>query len=96
MTCMSFPQVNGKPVPLPQGLKNGITVQWSDGSVIIEKISGLKVSYSLSQGVTVTVNGDMADNVCGACGSDTKPFTVSQNMQKYMASWKALDFGGLC
>ncbi|KAI4876219.1 hypothetical protein NFI96_017952, partial [Prochilodus magdalenae] len=53
--------VNGKPVTLPQQLMNETAVQWSNNTVIIEMESVITVSYSLSQGVSVTVSEEWAD-----------------------------------
>ncbi|KAK6323521.1 hypothetical protein J4Q44_G00058600 [Coregonus suidteri] len=53
--------INGKKVTLPRLLSNEVSVKVSDKTLTIERMSGLQVSYSLSQEITVTVSANMAD-----------------------------------
>ncbi|XP_041740717.1 IgGFc-binding protein-like [Coregonus clupeaformis] len=55
------PWINGKKVTLPRLLSNEVSVKVSDKTLTIERMSGLQVSYSLSQEITVTVSANMAD-----------------------------------
>lgn len=88
-----FFQINGKRVTLPQQLTNEVGVELSEDTLTIEKKASLRVSFSLSLGIAVSVSDEMAQKVCGACGSDTKVFDVQQQgFQEYMALWRALDF----
>ncbi|KAK6327240.1 hypothetical protein J4Q44_G00028850 [Coregonus suidteri] len=96
--------INGKKVTLPRLLSNEVSVKVSDKTVMIERMSGLQVSYSLSQEIIVTVSAHMADKVCGACGrlvpsGDVIPVPSFLTMQEYMDGWNAPDFptcsGGL-
>lgn len=73
-------------------------VQLIEDTVIIEKTASLRVSFSLSLGLGVSVSDEIAQNVCGACGSDAKLFDVQrQSVEEYMALWRASDFpSALC
>ncbi|KAI1901486.1 hypothetical protein AGOR_G00034930 [Albula goreensis] len=91
--------VNGRKLSLPKTLKGDITVKTSEKVVVIEKRSGLHVSYSLNQEISVTVGAHLTDKVCGACGKvDASSVfahgkaTNIQDFQAYMNIWKALDF----
>ncbi|KAM9419012.1 IgGFc-binding protein-like [Salvelinus alpinus] len=96
--------INGKKVTLPRLMSNEVSVKVSDKTVMIERMSGLRVSYSLSQEIIVTVSAHMADKVCGACGrlnpsGDIPGPSFNRTMQEYMDGWNAPDFptcsGGL-
>ena len=87
-------QVNGRTGTLPGLYKNEISVKVLEKTLVIEKVSGLRVSYSLSEEISITVSENMVDKVCGACG---KPAAVNDDymqlsMQEYLASWIAPDF----
>lgn len=70
-----------------------MTIELLEETLIIEKKGSLKVSFSLSLGLIVSVSDEMAPKVCGACGSDTKVFDVQrQGIQEYLALWRAPDF----
>ncbi|KAM4631486.1 IgGFc-binding protein-like [Polymixia lowei] len=88
--------VNGIKVTLPSQLKNDVSVKVFEKTIVIEKQSGLWLSYSHSQEVTVSVSDSMAGKVCGACGSllssrDTM-YLFEDTMQEYMAAYVAQDF----
>lgn len=93
-----FAQINGKSVTLPQQLKSDVMVQLIEDALIIEKKGSLRVSFSLSLGLGVSVSEGIAQKVCGACGSDAKLFDVQhQSVEEYMALWRASDFpSALC
>lgn len=76
---------------LPTMENNGVTVKVIDQTVIIEKPSSLRLAYSLSQEVIITVNEGIADNICGACGTLTSSITI-ENIMLYMDQFRALDF----
>ncbi|XP_034029561.1 IgGFc-binding protein, partial [Thalassophryne amazonica] len=61
--------VNGKKVSLPSKLTNELSVQIRDRAVIIERASALRVTYSVSQEVTVIVHNSLSGKTCGACGN---------------------------
>ncbi|TSO05463.1 IgGFc-binding protein [Bagarius yarrelli] len=85
--------INGKAVSLPQQLKNEVTVQLTGDTITVEKKNSLKVSFSFSLGLVVSIHDEMTQKVCGACGSDNKVFDVQrQDLQEYWALWRALDF----
>ncbi|XP_053087229.1 IgGFc-binding protein-like [Pangasianodon hypophthalmus] len=98
LTSKQATWINGKPVTLPQQLNNEVIVQLTEDILTIEKKASLRVSFSLSLGLVVSVSDEMAQKVCGACGSDTKVFNVQrQGVQEYFALWRALDFpSALC
>ncbi|XP_048086182.1 IgGFc-binding protein-like [Alosa alosa] len=87
--------VNGRRVNLPSLLKNEISVKISEKTVVIEKISALRVTYSMTQDISVTVSDHFADKVCGACGKMTGDVSItvdSKSVKKWMDSWRAPDF----
>lgn len=99
MLCIYiFFQINGRLVTLPQQLKNEVSVQLTEDALTIEKKDSLRVSFSLLFGLTVSVNDQMAQKVCGACGKDAKVFDVqNQGIQEFLALWRAPDFpSALC
>lgn len=70
---------------------NEVMVQVIDQTVIIEKTSALRLVYSLSQEVMITVNKGIADKVCGACGTLTGS-TPGESIMFYMDQFRAGDF----
>uniref|UniRef100_A0A3P9H1N3 Fc fragment of IgG binding protein n=1 Tax=Oryzias latipes TaxID=8090 RepID=A0A3P9H1N3_ORYLA len=93
--------VNGKKVSPPNNLTNQLSVQVLDRSVIIERKSAVRVTYSVSQEVTVTVDNSLASKVCGACGNynsepkddlKTADGKVATDMSVVIGSWSAEDF----
>ncbi|KAJ8386465.1 hypothetical protein AAFF_G00169350 [Aldrovandia affinis] len=90
--------VNGQKVSLPRTLQNGVSIQASGKVVTITNKSSLQVSYSMSEGVIVTIDSQMAHKVCGACGRVTGTTTFPliegkpSGIQTYMNSWRAPDF----
>ena len=94
-------QVNGRKVTLPSKVTNELSVQVSDRSVVIEKTSGVRVTYSVSQEVTVTVDSSMSGKMCGACGNynnnskddlKTADGKIATDMSAVVSSWSAGDF----
>lgn len=88
--------VNGRPVTLPNMPKNDISWEVSEDTLMLER-SGLRVTYSLSQEVSVIVREDLAEKVCGACGNLTPGFVIMNpalqlTMTQYMTTWIARDF----
>ncbi|XP_069040743.1 alpha-tectorin-like [Lepisosteus oculatus] len=95
--------VNGKQVALPQKLKNELSIHISDKLVIIEKKSAVRVSYSVTQEVTVAVSAHLAGRTCGACGNFngdgkddmvTAGGKISVSVSEIIDSWRAKDFSG--
>lgn len=70
---------------------NEIIVKVIDQTVIIEKTSAIRLSFSLTQEVIITVNEKIADNVCGACGKLTGS-TPGESIMFYMDQYRAPDF----
>ncbi|KAI5630196.1 IgGFc-binding protein-like [Silurus asotus] len=83
--------VNGRKMTLPIMESNGVTVKVIDQTVIIEKTNAIRLSYSLSQGVIITVNNGIAEKVCGACGKFTG-FISGESIMLYMDQYRAPDF----
>ncbi|KAG5842831.1 hypothetical protein ANANG_G00181920 [Anguilla anguilla] len=89
--------VNGKKVTLPKMLQNEISVKVSDKVVVVERRSGLHLTYNVKQEVSVSVGAHLTDKLCGACGEftgDTNLFSIfgKPSIQSYMDKWRALDF----
>ncbi|KAI5087282.1 IgGFc-binding protein-like [Silurus meridionalis] len=82
---------NGRKMTLPIMESNGVTVKVIDQTVIIEKRNAIRLSYSLSQGVIITVNNGIADKVCGACGKFTGSIS-GESIMLYMDQYRAPDF----
>ena len=87
-------QVNGHKVLIPS-LRNNLSVKAIEKSIVVEKSSSFRVSYSRSQQVTVTVDDTMVGMVCGACGNvksgNFVEFAV-ETMEERMAAFVAHDF----
>lgn len=80
---------------LPSLFKNEISVKISEKTVVVEKVSALRVTYSVTQEVSVTVSDHFADEVCGACGKLNGDPTItvsSKTIKKWMDKWRAPDF----
>lgn len=92
----------------PNFSQKNVTVTVSDDTVEINSVSGLQLSFSPSNDLTMSVSEKVADLVCGACGrlsptSDT-PLTLGESLlisvqgqtTKFaslnMRKWKAPDF----
>ncbi|KAM6967506.1 IgGFc-binding protein [Aplochiton taeniatus] len=93
--------VNGKTVLLPSTLANQLSVQIIDKVVVIERASSVRVTYSISQELNVTVGDDLANKVCGACGNfnnnaqddlKTAEGGVAAALSAVVGSWRAGDF----
>ncbi|XP_037396853.1 IgGFc-binding protein-like [Pygocentrus nattereri] len=82
---------NGKKLTLPGIKRNQIFVKVIDQTVIIEKESALKLSYSLTDGITITVSETIAADLCGACGEFTGSVSGA-SIITYMDENRAPDF----
>ncbi|KAL2080138.1 hypothetical protein ACEWY4_023931 [Coilia grayii] len=86
---------NGRRVNLPSLFKNEISVKISEKTVVVEKVSALRVTYSVTQDITVSVSNHFTDKVCGACGKRSGDATMtidSKTINKWMDTWRAPDF----
>ncbi|KAL2080137.1 hypothetical protein ACEWY4_023930 [Coilia grayii] len=86
---------NGRRVNLPSLFKNEISVKISEKTVVVEKVSALRVTYSVTQEITVSVSDHFTDKVCGACGKRSGDATMtidSKTINKWMDTWRAPDF----
>lgn len=84
-------QFNGRKMTQSSMENNEVIVKVTDQTVIIEKIAAVRLSYSVSQGVIITLNEGIADKVCGACGKLTGS-TPGGSIMFYMDQFRALDF----
>uniref|UniRef100_A0A3Q3BQL9 Fc gamma binding protein n=1 Tax=Haplochromis burtoni TaxID=8153 RepID=A0A3Q3BQL9_HAPBU len=61
--------VNGRKVSLPSKVTSTLSVQISERALIIERASAVRVTYSISQEVTVIIHSSLSGKMCGACGN---------------------------
>ncbi|XP_023835727.1 zonadhesin-like [Salvelinus sp. IW2-2015] len=61
--------VNGQNVSLPSTPAKQLSVSIADRTVVIERDSGVRVTYSISQELFITIDNHLAGKVCGACGN---------------------------
>ena len=76
-------------------LRDSLSVKAIGKSIVVEKSSSFRLSYSRSQQVTVTVDDSMVGKVCGACGNLQSGVFVEfavETMQERMAAFVAQDF----
>ncbi|KAK7886665.1 hypothetical protein WMY93_026286 [Mugilogobius chulae] len=93
--------INGRKVSLPGKVGCDISVYMSDRSVVIQRSSALRVTYSITQEVTVIVDTSLSYKMCGACGNynhnskddmTTADGKVVSHVSEVVNSWKAGDF----
>ncbi|KAF7665729.1 hypothetical protein LDENG_00132510 [Lucifuga dentata] len=93
--------VNGRKVSLPNKLSNEVSVQIKDSAVVIERASAVRVTYSVSQEVTITVDSSLSNKMCGACGNynnnskddmKTADGKITTDVKVVVGSWSAGDF----
>lgn len=80
--------------------REGVSIWYRNKTVVIES-SVVRVTYSLTDGVELTVSRDLMGRVCGACGSfngdavddvATADGRSSSMMSEVASSWQAEDF----
>ncbi|XP_066531571.1 IgGFc-binding protein-like [Hoplias malabaricus] len=71
---------NGRKVTLPTMKRSQILVKIIDQTVVIEKKSAFKLSYSQTDEITITVSEDIASKLCGVCGTGSGSIT-GENME---------------
>ncbi|XP_026150201.1 uncharacterized protein LOC113122825 [Mastacembelus armatus] len=93
--------VNGRKVSLPSKVMDELSVQISGNTVIIERASVVRVTYSVSQEVTVIVDSSLSGKMCGACGNynnnskddmTTADGKIATDVSVVIGSWSAGDF----
>ncbi|XP_010737445.2 IgGFc-binding protein [Larimichthys crocea] len=93
--------VNGRKVSLPSKVMSDISVQISERSVVIERASAVRVTYSISQEVTVIIDSSLSGKMCGACGNynnnskddmKTADGKITTDVSVIVGSWSAGDF----
>lgn len=94
-------QVNGRKVSLPKKVTNELSVKASEKVVSIEKASAVQVTFSISQEVTIVIDGSLSGKVCGACGNYngnskddmvTADGKITTDVSVVVGSWSAGDF----
>ncbi|XP_057206432.1 IgGFc-binding protein isoform X2 [Triplophysa rosa] len=92
--------VNGKKVSYPIMPQEGVSVWYRNEAVVVES-SDVRVTYSLADGVGLTVSRELMGKVCGACGNfngdavddmTTSDGRSSSVMSEVVSSWQAEDF----
>ncbi|XP_072547805.1 IgGFc-binding protein [Salminus brasiliensis] len=91
--------VNGKKVSYPSAPTNGVLIDYTGGSVVIEKASSFRVEYTNTQQLTLLISDSLAGRVCGACGNFNRNLTDDMvaadgrnSSRLSVASWQAEDF----
>ncbi|KAF3691795.1 IgGFc-binding protein Fcgamma-binding protein antigen [Channa argus] len=93
--------VNGKKVSLPSKVTGEISVSVSEKFVIIERASAVRVTYSVSQEVSIIIDSSLSDKMCGACGNynnnskddmTTSDGKITTDVSVVVSSWSAGDF----
>ncbi|GAA6219039.1 IgGFc-binding protein-like [Lates japonicus] len=93
--------VNGRKVSLPSKVTGELSVKISEKTVIIERASAVRVTYSISQEVTVIIDSSLSGKVCGACGNynnnskddmTTADGKITTDVSVVVGSWSAGDF----
>ncbi|XP_026150219.1 IgGFc-binding protein-like [Mastacembelus armatus] len=93
--------VNGRKVSLPSKVMDELSVQISGNTVIIDIASVVRVTYSVSQKVTVIVDSSLSGKMCGACGNynnnskddmTTADGKIATDVSVVIGSWSAGDF----
>lgn len=94
-------QINGRKVSLPSKATSEVSVQIADRSVIIERASAVRVTYSISKEVTVIIDSSLSGKMCGACGNfnnnskddlTTADGKTTTEVSVVVGSWSAGDF----
>ncbi|XP_035492191.1 IgGFc-binding protein [Scophthalmus maximus] len=95
--------VNGRKVSLPRKVTDDLSVKISERTVIIERASAVRVTYSISQEVTVIIDSALSGKMCGACGNynhnskddmKTADGKITTDVSVVIGSWSAGDFSG--
>lgn len=78
-----------------------LSVQISERTVIIERASALRVTFSISLEVTVIIDSSLSGKMCGACGNynnnskddmRTADGKITTDVTVVVGSWSAGDF----
>lgn len=82
-------------------MTSDLSVQLSGRAVVIERASALRVTYSISEEVTVIINNSLSGKMCGACGNfndnskddmKTAGGKSTTDVSVIVSSWSAGDF----
>lgn len=82
-------------------MTDDISVHISERTVIIERASAVRVTYSISQEVTVIIDSSLSGKMCGACGNynnnskddmKTADGKITTDVSVIVGSWSAGDF----
>lgn len=86
---------------LPSKVTSTLSVQISERALIIERASAVRVTYSISQEVTVIIHSSLSGKMCGACGNynndskddmTTADGKITTDVSVVVSSWSAGDF----
>lgn len=86
---------------LPSKVTSELSVKISERTVIIERASAVRVTYSNSQEVTVIIQSTLSGKMCGACGNyndnskddmRTADGKITTDVSVVVGSWSAGDF----
>ncbi|KAK2880802.1 hypothetical protein Q8A67_018070 [Cirrhinus molitorella] len=92
--------VNGKKVSYPF-MRGEVSVSYTNEAVVIEKVSTMRLTYSVTGEVVLSVSTVLKNQVCGACGNfngvTADDMTTSDGRNATMmslvaSSWQAEDF----
>ncbi|KAI4873587.1 hypothetical protein NFI96_003511, partial [Prochilodus magdalenae] len=91
--------VNGQKVSYPSAPAREVLVEYTGESVVIERAPTVRVEYTNTGQLTVTVSSSLVGKVCGACGNFNRNLTddmvtaYGRNSSTLsVASWLADDF----
>lgn len=75
-------QINGRAMTQTTFSQNNVKVAVSDNAVIINSPSSLQVSFSSTNELAISVSDEVADVVCGACGTIRPTYTTLQDLRE--------------
>ncbi|XP_053183557.1 IgGFc-binding protein, partial [Scomber japonicus] len=93
--------VNGRKVSIPSKVTSEVSVQISGETVIIERASAVRVTYSITKEVSIIIHHSLASKMCGACGNyndnskddlKTADGKITTEVSVVVGSWSAGDF----
>ncbi|TRY92860.1 hypothetical protein DNTS_015611 [Danionella cerebrum] len=84
--------VNGRNVSYPMTTKEGVSISSKNNTVIVEKMFTLRLTFSITEGVVLSISGELRGKVCGACGNFNGDIGDDVISFSAVTSWKAEDF----
>lgn len=86
---------------IPSKVTSEVSVQISGETVIIERASAVRVTYSITKEVSIIIHHSLASKMCGACGNyndnskddwKTADGKITTEVSVVVGSWSAGDF----